>query len=450
MFRNLRAFFSLGRLPLRTETYLSRQPLSYNVRRVRFVDPFFSRRRLFRAALYTAPVVGVYYYVLPVVLPELEEDEYDDDYEDERDNEEAEAAARHAYTEKAKLFTTNASTTPPPAQAVATRPQGGVGPSYPPSTEDEEDETEDETFLPLGWARPMPSEPYKGTDPEWQEFVKFSRDRERGARVRHELADMVALALSKKKTFLQACGTPLKVRKYWLDFDFPNVPPPEFVRPGILITNDYVAWAWQPVSARDYSRVRHALWPHSMLSSLWASSNAVVQHNVDRIKGALGVKPTGKPSPRTPAGLPVSVLPHSRVGPHDTAANAATESATSKASVGATSPGAASDAVAPTSWPSTPRSDLLPPLPGVPRPTTSESMDVALTAFRRNLARTWRPPREYPPRGSFTVTGLVEVAGPDAMLTLDVRAAYDPRTSRWESLGIGIRRVQYRKQGPLR
>ena len=50
---------------------------------------------------------------------------------------------------------------------------------------------EDATFIPLGWARQCPQQPYKGTDPEWQEFVNFSRDEERGAQVRRKIQSLL-------------------------------------------------------------------------------------------------------------------------------------------------------------------------------------------------------------------------------------------------------------------
>ena len=52
-------------------------------------------------------------------------------------------------------------------------------------TEDEEDVQvpaempEDALFIPLGFAHKKPKTFYKGTDPEWQSFVDFSKDRKR-------------------------------------------------------------------------------------------------------------------------------------------------------------------------------------------------------------------------------------------------------------------------------
>ena len=43
---------------------------------------------------------------------------------------------------------------------------------------------EDAWFIPLGWARQCPPVLYKGSDPEWQSFVAFSKDRQRSLSIR--------------------------------------------------------------------------------------------------------------------------------------------------------------------------------------------------------------------------------------------------------------------------
>ena len=43
---------------------------------------------------------------------------------------------------------------------------------------------EDAYFIPLGFARQRPQMFYKGSDPEWQSFIEFSRDRNRGLAIR--------------------------------------------------------------------------------------------------------------------------------------------------------------------------------------------------------------------------------------------------------------------------
>lgn len=46
------------------------------------------------------------------------------------------------------------------------------------------DMPEDALFIPLGFARQKPQAFYKGTDPEWQSFVDFSKDRKRSQLIR--------------------------------------------------------------------------------------------------------------------------------------------------------------------------------------------------------------------------------------------------------------------------
>lgn len=49
----------------------------------------------------------------------------------------------------------------------------------------EEDEEEIGFFIPfLGTTKMVQPGPYSGSDPEWQEFIKFSKDKELGEKVR--------------------------------------------------------------------------------------------------------------------------------------------------------------------------------------------------------------------------------------------------------------------------
>ena len=57
---------------------------------------------------------------------------------------------------------------------------------------------EDAIFIPLGWARPLPPELYKGSDPEWQSFVEFSQDRKRSLRIRRTSLVSCSLELTLK------------------------------------------------------------------------------------------------------------------------------------------------------------------------------------------------------------------------------------------------------------
>jgi len=91
-------------------------------------------------------------------------------------------------------------------------------------------------------------------------------------------------------------------------------------------------------------------------------------------------------------------------------------------------------------------SDILPPLPSLPTP--GNEMAPALSAFTRTLSRTWKPVRFTPPRGTILLSGLVEIQGSRAIAVVDVRAAYNPKESKWEGVGLGVRRFQYLRQPP--
>ena len=46
---------------------------------------------------------------------------------------------------------------------------------------------EDAIFIPLGLTRQRPETFYKGTDPEWQSFIEYRKDREREPAVKSRL-----------------------------------------------------------------------------------------------------------------------------------------------------------------------------------------------------------------------------------------------------------------------
>jgi hypothetical protein len=87
---------------------------------------------------------------------------------------------------------------------------------------------------------------------------------------------------------------------------------------------------------------------------------------------------------------------------------------------------------------------------------TKAGMDInayffrPILAFKMKLAQTWRPPVAHHPRGSITVSGLVEVDSPRAWLVFDVKAAYDPQERQYDeqSMHVALRRLQPKKQSP--
>lgn len=60
--------------------------------------------------------------------------------------------------------------------------EGAVGEDGQPAVDGEEGkevEVEDGLFIPVGWPQQQSRTYYKGSDPEWQEFIKFAKDPKR-------------------------------------------------------------------------------------------------------------------------------------------------------------------------------------------------------------------------------------------------------------------------------
>ena len=73
-------------------------------------------------------------------------------------------------------------------------------------------------------------------------------------------------------------------------------------------------------------------------------------------------------------------------------------------------------------------------------------------AFKQKLAQSWQPLRDYPPRGSISVSGVVELDTPRARITLDAFAWWDPKTEKFDgrSLVLRFRSIRPKSQNPMR
>jgi hypothetical protein len=322
-----------------------------------------------------------------------------------------------------------------------------------------EDQPENAWFIPLGLAKEMPKTFYKGTDPEWVSFVEFSKDKTRNAKVRRmynvaamklsyadsnpdDLATTVGFHIGNQSVFQQFLGTPVVTGKYWLDVDFPVAPPPEYERAGLEITDDYIAYIVRPVDATSVARLRQALWPTAVGSSIWASFSMFMALQTARIRKALNLEePESSDKKQGPAGWTTAPA----LDPQANASNprAAADDTQVKPPNMASAP--------PTSDPGNFESGkpwILRPLPSVPKPNTE--LNMGTTALKKSLAKNWKSTFApiAPPRGTVVISGLVEVFGPLGISTLDVRAAYHPAENKVVAMSIGIRRLQKRKVAP--
>ena len=82
----------------------------------------------------------------------------------------------------------------------------------------------------------------------------------------------------------------------------------------------------------------------------------------------------------------------------------------------------------------------------LPDPKQVPTMD--LSYFRQVFRKHHKHMTMEPPRGTFTVSGLIEVIGDKAKMTLDVMSFYDPNQGKYVALHARIRSLTQYKQRP--
>lgn len=73
-----------------------------------------------------------------------------------------------------------------------------------------------------------------------------------------------------------------------------------------------------------------------------------------------------------------------------------------------------------------------------------------ILAMKQKLMKSWKPAPAFGPKGSFIVSGLVEIETTRLWVVFDVMAFYDPTEKTWDEKSMRLlpRRLQQKKQGP--
>ncbi|RYO98082.1 hypothetical protein DL764_007212 [Monosporascus ibericus] len=339
-------------------------------------------------------------------------------------------------------------------------------------------------FIPLPFTtKQVEPLPYRGSDPEWQTFIKISKNPTLLRDIESKLATICRMALEAHPGVMHKYGKDPKVVKYMIDIVFPSKPPPTFVRKGfapppfspmsprkltcsrIAIDEEGISIEEHPVSSLDVFRVRRILWPSALAMSLWSFTGALMRQNATAAAKALGYEPKQqptmtmqqtmerihqqlqKPQPKTdskaPSSLPSTksqVFQGSSADPTSPGAPASTGS--SPAGVGGPLPAAPNAAAG--------KQKSAREIYGVKM--AQEHTNGPWRAFKQRLVQTWRPLRDYPPRGSISVSGVVELDTPRARITVEAFAWWDPKTQKFDgrSLVLRWRSIRPKTQNPLR
>ncbi|XMA18377.1 hypothetical protein WAI453_011168 [Rhynchosporium graminicola] len=313
---------------------------------------------------------------------------------------------------------------------------------------DESEEEAEPLFIPFpGTTKQLPVVPYRGSDPEWQEFIKFSRDKKLAQNVREDLAGYVASIAAKHPLLAARCGTDMKLRRFWLDVDFPPAPPPEFERKGLELGTGVTT---RTVDSATVFKIRQGLWPSAVMKSFWSFVKVAFADDTKRVAAMLGI---GSASP--PLTFDQLLAQHQQLIQDGQA-----PPLPAKASTPGLPPQGSKEMIDTSAGKSESAEEESEPkdIQEVVIRINSRTMAIyahffrPIMAFKAKLAQTWKPILQHPPRGSILVSGLVELDSPKATLVFDVRAAYNPKTKEYDpsSLLIQLRRLQPKKQSPAR
>lgn len=307
---------------------------------------------------------------------------------------------------------------------------------------------ENSIFIPLTWSKQMPRSYYRGTDPEWSEFIRVAKDPPRQKLIYKDLVTVILTGCTRHPPIARQLGANPKVGKYWLDITFPDGPPLEYERQGIEIGDGFVAWSTQKVDAEKQWRTQRALVPNAAAQGIWAASKVMAGIQWRRVKQYMGWEEVN----------PMSVEERFRLAIEMAQREDDSSGRSKQTSLGtpAATPGAIASPT--TTNPTTPAKGKLPwhlpnvkpPFPDSSTVTSSSSLDfpIARHVFSSTLSKLWNPKKLEAPRGTLVVEGIVEINGGTGKVIFDVSGFYDPRANKFVNISAGIRKVKQRRQRP--
>lgn len=250
-----------------------------------------------------------------------------------------------------------------------------------------------------------------------------------------ELSELIANGLLKHRPTLKLLGKNTIVRRYWLDVQFPDGPPQDYVRKGLEIGSNYVAISEQVIAAQNYDRMTRIMWPSGVVNGLYEFWNTIVVLRWRKVKESLGMDTSAKPGSYEYRMDRMVQM----VRAHDAAKGPQDAHTDPSASGGPESESEQIDLKPGSRW----------YLPGIPAfPGDPAENTVATLSFAHSLAQSRNKPITEPPRGNVLIFGMLQATGSQACVTFDVTAHYDPKSSTFSSCTIKAKSVKLWKQSP--
>lgn len=305
---------------------------------------------------------------------------------------------------------------------------------------DEEHEEDDEDdgliFFPTGFSRPRPRRFYRGSDPEWQTFARLAPDRQRMNKIRNELVSIVRDLATKNPGYGQFLGRiDPKKGATWIEVRFPDGPPLEYERPGFELTEDLTfRRTTRPVDELHHKRLANLLMPTSTMATVYLDMKRRMLASWQDFRRYTGLEENSKPSVE---GI-IKSLPVPTVTPTESVQTAATPNAP------ALPPQADAEKQVAPPLSTNPALEKL----GLSLPDPKQVPTLDLSYFRRVFRRTQPKLSIETPRGTFVVSGLIEIIGDRAKMTLDVQGVYDPNLAKYIMMHASIRSMTQYQQRP--
>ncbi|PLB44680.1 hypothetical protein P170DRAFT_449793 [Aspergillus steynii IBT 23096] len=302
----------------------------------------------------------------------------------------------------------------------------------------QESSDSDEMFVPLGWPQIREGELYAASDPEWQEFVKLSRDREKLQALRDELASIALTDASRSHLLSRILGGPLTVTRTWLVHQFPSRAPPTYSRSGLNITDDGVSWTSKPMSAEDGDRLLRCARPLHVTLAIKDAFMVILKRQTARLRMAGSgqeqlQETTDSPSQKKEFSRDIKSLdgldriPQSRSPPSHVSREGASQENTESSLYS---------------------SILRATLQMLPLPKFEPDSDLfaASLAFQSRLRDCKARERHTPRRGVFYFSGPVGLRGPKGFCRVEVQGEYDTVAASWSSVTMQFKDLGLFKQ----
>lgn len=341
----------------------------------------------------------------------------------------------------------------------------------------------DALFIPLTLPSVRPGELYAPSDPEWKEFVKIARDKQRLPALRgrtsyicaspvaihvltdtDELVSIVWKKASESNQIIRVLGGPLTLTGSWLVHRFPYRAPPQFELSGYVpvgyssslnvrdvdtlyrleFGHEGVLWTSRPMAPEQGSRLVKCLLPFAVTLAMKDAYLVLWRKQVDHVKEFIGFN---RPEPIAQPSIP---LDQSTLAGHTTTD---TKFPPAEAETRMRTEGELGEDISKGGQPIVQHpSAIISTLQRLPRPQFGPGSDLheASAAFKKRLKEIWKRDPQVPRRGVFYMAGPVGLKGPKGYCRIEVRGEYDPTTRTWTAVSMQVKDLNLNNQRALR